>query len=233
MHKIKKLVFPNSFGDNLPSAAEVEDLKKRYAFSHEYADFLNKQNGFQTRIFRGSDRKQDYLLNALIPNINVENTYKEEIHVIFGLEGNDLINVFKETGFIDYFFPIGIDPGGNIFVEFLIGTNKGAVGCINHEGFTCSANDFFKDLDQHYSSAEPDDLVRLKLAVPHIFNESGLLKSPLIDLPPAEKIDLLILYDWDFCSLTSKSFNGFINNIVVIEDPNEGGGYTLYTISET
>ena len=213
---LKKLVFPNVFGFDLPDTVEIQKLQTQFDFSDQYADFLVRQNGFDYWVFHQHADRYNFISSELTDQ---PASTHEELKVLFSHKGNDLLTHFIRDEYIGYFFPIGTDPAGNIFVEILIGNYKGYIGCINHEVYTQSAPDFIKEIGQHYTTAEHQEVVALKKAMPSIFNEVGSLK-PFARLKAEEVIEFFVLYDWDFCSLTSTSFNSFINNILVIEKEN-------------
>jgi len=223
---LKKLVFPNEFGFDLPSKIKIRELQTAFSFSEQYLDFLIKQNGFEYWTFHNHANRYDFISSELT---NHPVTTSEELRVLFSHADNRLLTHFIQDEYIGYFFPIGTDPGGNIFVEILVGNYKGYVGCINHEAYTQSAPDFIKEIGQHYAIAEPQELEALKEAMPSIFNDRGSLKH-MDSLDPEEILEFFVLYDWDFCSLTSESFDSFINNIIVVEE--EGDHLSLRAIHQ-
>lgn len=109
-------------------------------------------------------------------------------------------------------------------MEVLTGNYKGYIGCISHGAYTQSPPDFIEEISQHYATAEQLERAALQKAMPSVFNELRSLK-PFESLKPEEILEFFVLYDWDFCSLTSTSFNSFINSIVVLEK--EDGHFSL------
>ena len=224
---LKKLVFPNQFGSDLPSVTEVQELQARYSFSNQYADFLIKQNGFEYWAFYEHPNQQNFISTELVES-SVQT--HEELRVLFSFSNNSLINHFVRDEYIDYFFPMGTDPAGNIFVEVLQGRYKGYIACINHEAFTQSAPSFIKEIGEHYVNADSRELAALKHYMPSVFDQAGSLK--LVENLKAEEIlEFFVLYDWDFCSLTSASFNFFIDNIIVTEK--DEGHFSLRTVDQS
>ena len=224
---LKKLVFPNEFGFDLPNSMEIQKLHTTFNFSDQYFGFLITQNGFDYWAFRGHANRYDFISTELT---NLPVSTHEELKILFGYKDKQLLTHFIRDEYIQYFFPIGTDPGGNIFVEILVGKYKGYIGCINHEAYTLPAPDFIKEIGQHYVTTEQQELTALKKAMPSIFDELGSLK-PFDNLAPEEILEFFVLYDWDFCSLTSTSFNSFISNIVVIEK--ESGQFSLHAIDQS
>ncbi len=224
---MKKLLFPNEFGFDLPDAVEVQKLQAQYNFSDQYADFLVRQNGFEYWAFYGHPNRQNFIVSEL-----AEQSVRthEALKVLCSCKDNQLLTHFIRDEYIDYFFPIGTDPSGNIFVEILLGSYKGYIGCINHECYTQSASDFIKEIGQHYATAEQQELDALRRAMPSIFIDQGRLKA-FDSLKPEEVLEFFVLYDWDFCSLTSRSFSFFINNVIAIEKPD--GHFSLSLIDQS
>lgn len=211
-NKVQKLIFPNCFGFDLPNAGDVNALKNRYSFSNQYADFLICQNGFESWDFKNATSQYDWLSEQLVDD---SLSLTEEIKSLFSLGNNELLGTFEELSYLDYFYPIGTDPAGNIFVEVLIGAAKGFVACINHECFTLAAADFMDEIQSHYALASSEDLTHLKRSIPKAFTLDGHLK-PISGLSAEVVLEFFLLYEWDFCVLTTPSFNDFINNIVTI-----------------
>lgn len=222
-----KLVFPNEFGSDLPEAVEIRELQAQFNFSDQYADFLIKQNGFDYWAFRDHSNRHNYILSELTKQ---PFSISEELKVLFSHRDNQLLAPFIRDKYIDYFFPIGTDPAGNIFVEILVGNYKGYIGCINHEVYTLSSPEFIKEIDQHYAIAEKTELAALQKAIPSAFNELGSLKA-FASLKPEVILEFFVLYDWDFCSLTSESFDTLIDSIVVLKK--EGGHFSLRFIDQS
>lgn len=224
---LKKIVFPNEFGFDLPCISEVQKLQTQFNFSDQYADFLVKQNGFEYWTFYNHPNRENFISSELVKR--AVRTH-EELKLLCSCRDNRLLAHFVRDEYIDYFFPIGTDPGGNIFVEILVGAYKGYIGCINHEAYTQSAPRFIKEIGEHYVNSDQHEITALKKRMPFIFSEHGSLKS-FCSLKTEEILEFFVLYDWDFCSLTSTSFSSFINDIVVIEK--EAGHFSLRAIDQS
>lgn len=222
---MNKLIFPNDLGLQKPDASVVDELQDEFSFSDEYSEFLKIQNGFSVWDFKESNDPQKWVKEESIQEpVNLS----EELKVLYAYNNNALIDIFIETGFIEYFFPVGTDPAGNIFVEVLIGRYQGYVGCINHEAFTISASKFINEVLEHYKNTNPKELLKLEAVLPSAFSRQGVLKA-IGSLKLSESLDFFLLYEWDFCVLTVRSFDSLLNNITVVK---KDGHYSMRVLQD-
>ncbi len=132
-----KIIFPNSFTTGKSKTENIENLQNQFNFSNEYANFLNIQNGFDGYDFDdASDKKRQKYLQKT--TIELPDYYLNDIKNLYSSE--ELIEENKDNIFRDYLLMIGVDKGGNNFVEVLHGQFKGYIGFIDHEMYAGSDN---------------------------------------------------------------------------------------------
>ncbi len=142
-----KITFPNPFGYPIPSKEDVTKLQGEYGFSDKFAAYSTIQNGFLGKLFEEFENMAMYLVGK-------ETSYSfQDFSNLYAFnatdEYNDLIKNQDHNIFMDYFFFIGNDCGGNQFVEVKTGIHKGKIGCIDHDLFITRNNieEFFEELE--------------------------------------------------------------------------------------
>jgi len=139
-----KLLFPNPWGFARAAQSEIEKLRKEHGFSQAYADFLCGQNGVAFDKVKTDDK--EYFAPS-----DADSDGNAEIRRLYGLDSGEkyceLRDAIKDWMFLPWFFPVGVDYGGNVFVEILHGKSRGFVASLDHEYFlgSSSLEEFLED----------------------------------------------------------------------------------------
>ena len=144
-----QVIFPNPYGFKLPEMARIQAMQKQYAFSNEYANFLQIQNGFSFDSLENcSDDERHLSVGEEVSDGN------SDLRVLYGLDSDDpyyeLTDACEEFSlFQGLFFPIGVGYGGNDYVEILAGRFKGYIASLDHDMYACcdSIEDYIKDME--------------------------------------------------------------------------------------
>ena len=148
---MKRLIFPNPWGYPGPSEEVVHALQSRHGFSSSILDFLNSQNGFDERLFNRSMKldpsgcKQS--LGAFERSDLFEGDGIRELPKIDAGGTYNCQRLLDHIGYIaPYYFPIGTDFSGNLYVEVLHGRQKGWIGSLDHIALSCRTIDELAEL---------------------------------------------------------------------------------------
>ena len=172
-----RVKFPNPFGYALPKESEVRKLQKRYGFSDGYAEFLIKHNGLDSYACKDFGQEEFFVPDASRDAEDIGEDIRYLFSVNSGNEYSDLKGNLKDWKMLrPYFFPIGDDAGGNVFVEVLVGPLKGSIGNLNH--------DLFYDVDSLAELLEEEEDVGLK----------DMTEEQIIELLTSEDLDLFWLH---------------------------------------
>jgi hypothetical protein len=135
-----KIIFPNPYGFKLPTKERIENLLQKYQLSEDYSCFLLNQNGLLIDKIDDDENKLNFLKQPEVSEQN--NIASSDIRCLYGIdadiEGYDFENNFESFIFSEYLLPIGIDCGGNEFVEIRGGRFKGYIASLDHEMYLSS-----------------------------------------------------------------------------------------------
>ncbi|WP_157669435.1 SMI1/KNR4 family protein [Chitinibacter sp. GC72] len=196
-----KILFPNPYGYELPSSDRVAAIQEKYQFSNDYSAFLRQQNGFVISSLEEAADSPEYMADS--PE---EEDGKPDFRVLYGLDSADKYYDLEEQQhafiFKDLFFPIGVDYGGNDFVEILHGKFKGYIASLDHDLYaSCdSQEEFIQEFE--------------------LDNFAALSPSEKADLLADEEIGLAWLLAPSMSEFTAKSihcnenFSGYVVDLV-------------------
>ncbi|MDR1850389.1 MAG: SMI1/KNR4 family protein [Zoogloeaceae bacterium] len=172
-----RVKFPNPFGYALPKESEVRKLQKRYGFSDGYAEFLMQHNGLDCYACKDFGQEEFFVPDASRDADDIGEDIRYLFSVNSGNEYSDLKGNLEDWKMLlPYFFPIGDDAGGNVFVEVLVGPLKGAIGNLDH-GRLYSV-DTLAELLEEEEDAELEDMT----------------EEQMIELLTSEDLDLFWLH---------------------------------------